>query len=126
MLRAKFKLPLRQAEGLPISFIELPGFEMTVSNRTTVSRRAIESALQIPQETDLQRAPLGGSGGPVYTRTSGFMQAAGDCRTDYQAAVERQGSAERRCRDAPLRASLIFLQCVRRLRSTGHVLGTNL
>jgi len=42
MLRAAFKLPLRQTEVLPASFMELLGCELAVPNRTTVSRRAIK------------------------------------------------------------------------------------
>ena len=42
MLRAAFKLPLRQAERLLSSFIELPGCELSVPDHTTVSRRAIK------------------------------------------------------------------------------------
>ena len=40
MLRAAFKLALRQAEGLMVSVVELLGCELTVPDHTTVSRRA--------------------------------------------------------------------------------------
>jgi hypothetical protein len=40
MLRAAFKLALRQAEGLMLSVVELLGCELAVSDHTTVSRRA--------------------------------------------------------------------------------------
>jgi Transposase DDE domain len=42
MLRAAFKLPLRQAEGLLSSFIDLLGCDLAVPDHTTVSRRAIK------------------------------------------------------------------------------------
>jgi hypothetical protein len=38
MLRTMFKLPLRQAEGLMSSVVELLGREMAVPDHTTVSR----------------------------------------------------------------------------------------
>ena len=41
MLRTVFKLPLRQAEGLILSVVELLGCEMAVPDHTTVSRRAM-------------------------------------------------------------------------------------
>ena len=41
MLRTVFKLPLRQAEGLMLSAVELLSCEMAVSDHTTVSRRAM-------------------------------------------------------------------------------------
>ena len=41
MLRTVFKLPLRQAEGLMLSVVELLGCEMAVPDHTTVSRRAM-------------------------------------------------------------------------------------
>ena len=40
MLRAAFKLALRQAEGLMLSVAELLGCELAVPDHTTVSRRA--------------------------------------------------------------------------------------
>ena len=40
MLRAAFKLALRQAEGLMLSVVELLGCELAVPDHTTVSRRA--------------------------------------------------------------------------------------
>ena len=40
MLRAAFKLALRQAEGLLSSLVELLGCELAVPDHTTVSRRA--------------------------------------------------------------------------------------
>src|SRR5450631_1476296 len=42
MLRTAFKLPLRQAEGLMTSVVELLGCELAVPDHTTVSRRAIK------------------------------------------------------------------------------------
>jgi hypothetical protein len=42
MLRAAFKLPLRQAEGLLTSFIELLGCDLAAPDHTTVGRRAIK------------------------------------------------------------------------------------
>src|SRR2546428_6518541 len=42
MLRAAFKLPLRQAEGLMRSVGQLLGCELRVPDHTTVSRRAIK------------------------------------------------------------------------------------
>jgi hypothetical protein len=42
MLRTAFKLPLRQAEGLTTSLVELIGCELAVPDHTTVSRRAIK------------------------------------------------------------------------------------
>jgi hypothetical protein len=42
MLRAAFKLALRQAEGLMTSVVELLGRELAVPDHTTVSRRAIK------------------------------------------------------------------------------------
>ena len=40
MLRAAYKLALRQAEGLMLSVVELLGYELAVPDHTTVSRRA--------------------------------------------------------------------------------------
>ena len=40
MLRAAFKLALRQAEGLMLSVVELLGRELAVPDHTTVSRQA--------------------------------------------------------------------------------------
>ena len=40
MLRAAFKLALRQAEGLMLSVVELLGCELAVPDHTTVSRRS--------------------------------------------------------------------------------------
>ena len=40
MLRAAFKLALRQAEGLMASVVELLGCELAVPDHTTVSRRS--------------------------------------------------------------------------------------
>ena len=40
MLRAAFKLPLRQAEGLMLSVVELLGCALAVPDHSTVSRRA--------------------------------------------------------------------------------------
>jgi len=45
MLRTVFKLPLRQAEGLMLSVVELLGCEMAVPDHTTVSRRAMNAAV---------------------------------------------------------------------------------
>ena len=42
MLRAGFKLPLRQAEGLMTSIVELLGCDLAVPDHTTVSRRAMK------------------------------------------------------------------------------------
>jgi hypothetical protein len=39
MLRAAFKLALRQAEGLMLSVVELLGCELAVPDHTTLSRR---------------------------------------------------------------------------------------
>ena len=56
MLRAAFKLALRQAEGLMLSVVELLGCELAVPDHTTVSRRAarLESITRGP----LPRGPL--------------------------------------------------------------------
>jgi hypothetical protein len=56
MLRAVFKLALRQAEALMLSVVELLGFELAVPDHTTVSRRAarLESITCGP----LPRGPL--------------------------------------------------------------------
>jgi hypothetical protein len=40
MLRSAFELPLRQAEGLMASVVELLGCELAIPDHTTVSRRA--------------------------------------------------------------------------------------
>ena len=56
MLRAAFKLALRQAEGLMMSFVELLGRELAVPDHTTVSRRAIRLA-SITRQT-LPEGPL--------------------------------------------------------------------
>src|SRR5450756_1578318 len=52
MLRTVFKLPLRQAEGLMLSVVELLGCEMAVPDHTTVSRRAVSlpsiAEVQVP------------------------------------------------------------------------------
>jgi hypothetical protein len=42
MLRTAFKLPLRRAEGLLSSIVELLEVQFTVPDHTTVSRRAIK------------------------------------------------------------------------------------
>lgn len=42
MLRTAFKLPLRQAEGLMASVVELLGCELAVPDHTTVSRRTMK------------------------------------------------------------------------------------
>ena len=56
MLRAAFKLALRQAEGLMLSVVELLGGELAVPDHTTVSRGAarLESITRGP----LPRGPL--------------------------------------------------------------------
>jgi transposase len=42
MLRSAFKLPLRQAEGMMASIVELLGCELAVPDHTTISRRALK------------------------------------------------------------------------------------
>ena len=56
MLRAAFKLALRQAEGLMSSIVDLLGCELAVPDHTTVSRRSarLESITRGP----LPRGPL--------------------------------------------------------------------
>ncbi|MDQ2928114.1 MAG: IS5 family transposase [Pseudomonadota bacterium] len=51
MLRAAFNLPLRQAEGLMASVVELLSYELVVPDHSTVSRRAA-------QLTSIARDPL--------------------------------------------------------------------
>ncbi len=56
MLRAAFKLPLRQAEGLTVSVVQLLGRELAVPDHTTVSRRAAK--LTSIEPDPLPRGPL--------------------------------------------------------------------
>ena len=56
MLRAAFKLPLRQAAGLMLSVVELLGCELAVPDHTTLSRRA--ARLQSITRGPLPRGPL--------------------------------------------------------------------
>jgi hypothetical protein len=56
MLRTAFKLPLRQAEGLMLSVVELLGREMAVPDHTTVSRRAM--SLPSIAEVQVPNGPL--------------------------------------------------------------------
>jgi len=56
MLRAAFKLALRQSEGLMGSVITLMGLPITAPDHTTVSRRAV--TLPVPQSTPLPPGPL--------------------------------------------------------------------
>lgn len=56
MLRAAFKLALRQAEGLMLSEAELLGCELAVPDHTTVSRRA--AWLEWITRGPLPRVPL--------------------------------------------------------------------
>ena len=56
MLRTAFKLPLRQAEGLMCSVVELLGRELAVPDHSTVSRRAM--TLPSISEIHLPEGPL--------------------------------------------------------------------
>lgn len=56
MLRTAFKLPLRQAEGLMKSVVELLGCALAVPDHTTVSRRAMK--LPSISEVHLPDGPL--------------------------------------------------------------------
>jgi hypothetical protein len=56
MLRAAFKLALRQAEGLMTSVLSLMGLSISASDHTTVSRRAV--MLPVIQATSVPHGPL--------------------------------------------------------------------
>lgn len=56
MLRAAFRLPLRQAEGMMASVVELLGCELAVPDHTTVSRRSAK--LTSIERDPLPRGPL--------------------------------------------------------------------
>jgi Transposase DDE domain len=56
MLRAAFKLPLRQTEGLMASVLTLMGLTISAPDHTTVSRRAV--TLPVIQATPVPRGPL--------------------------------------------------------------------
>jgi hypothetical protein len=55
MLRTAFRMPLRQAEGLMRSVIELMGLSVSVPDHTTVSRRAVK----LPPLPQLKNMPKG-------------------------------------------------------------------
>jgi len=56
MLRAAFKLPLRQIEGLMTSVLSLMGLTISAPDHTTVSRRAV--TLPVIQATSVPHGPL--------------------------------------------------------------------
>jgi hypothetical protein len=56
MLRAAFKLPLRQIEGLMTSVLSLMGLTISAPDHTTVSRRAV--TLPVIQTTSVPHGPL--------------------------------------------------------------------
>ena len=56
MLRAAFKLPLRQIEGLMTSVLSLMGLAISTPDHTTVSRRAV--TLPVIQATSVPHGPL--------------------------------------------------------------------
>jgi hypothetical protein len=56
MLRAAFKLPLRQIEGLMTSVLSLMGLTISAPDHTTVSRRAV--TLPVIQATSVLHGPL--------------------------------------------------------------------
>jgi hypothetical protein len=56
MLRAAFKLPLRQTEGLMASVLTLMGLTILAPDHTTVSRRAV--TLPVIQATRVPHGPL--------------------------------------------------------------------
>jgi hypothetical protein len=56
MLRAAFKLPLRQIEGLVTSVLSLMGLTISTPDHTTVSRRAV--TLPVIQATSVPHGPL--------------------------------------------------------------------
>jgi transposase len=56
MLRAAFKLPLRQAEGLLASVLTLMGLTISTPDHTTVSRRA--ATLRVIQSVPVPQGPL--------------------------------------------------------------------
>ena len=68
MLRAAFKLALRQAEGLMLSVVELLGCELAVPDHTTVSRRAapLESITRGPLHRGLLHVLIDSTGLKVY------------------------------------------------------------
>ena len=84
MLRTVFKLPLRQAEGLMLSVVELLGCEMAVPDHTTVSRRAM--TLPSIAEVHVPDGPL-----PVLIDSTGLkVYGAGEW------LVEKHGQKARR------------------------------
>jgi Transposase DDE domain len=56
MLRAAFKLPLRQIEGLMTSVLSLMGLTISAPDHTTVSRRAV--TLPVIQATSVPHGPV--------------------------------------------------------------------
>jgi hypothetical protein len=56
MLRAAFKLPLRQTEGLMVSVLKLMDLTILTPNHTTISRRA--ATLQVIQPAQVPHGPL--------------------------------------------------------------------
>src|SRR5277367_6675224 len=58
MLRAVFKLPLRQTEGLMASVLTLMKQPITAPDHTTVSRRAVELPVIQPATVSVPDGPL--------------------------------------------------------------------
>jgi hypothetical protein len=84
MLRAAFKLPLRQAEGLMVSVVELLGCELAVPDHTTVSRRAAKL-------TSIERDPL--PRGPLHVlidSTGLKVYGAGEWQTEKHGRSRRK------------------------------------
>src|ERR687891_2574705 len=63
-LRAVFRLPLRQTEGLIGSVIQLLGLDLPVPDHTTLSRRA--ETLEVPRPRSSTSAGAGRDAEPVH------------------------------------------------------------
>jgi hypothetical protein len=85
MLRTAFKMPLRQAEGLMASVIELMNLELRVPDHTTVSRRAVK----LPQ---LSKQSLPAGGLHVLIDSTGLkVYGAGQWLQEKHGAKSRKG-----------------------------------
>lgn len=84
MLRTAFRLPLRQAEGLMMSVLQLMGLPLSVPDHTTVSRRA---AVLPP----LPRLPTEGDVHVIIDSTGLKVFGAGQWREEKHGEKSRRG-----------------------------------
>ena len=88
MLRATFKLPLRQIEGLMTSVLSLMGLTISAPDHTTVSRRAV--TLPVIQATSVLHGPL-----HVLIDSTGLqVYGAGQCGWRRSMVRSRAGNGE--------------------------------